>query len=44
MILGASRVDQLSDTLAAIDLEVDAESKVKLDDVTMEYRRGDSVR
>jgi aryl-alcohol dehydrogenase-like predicted oxidoreductase len=39
-ILGASRPDQLTDTLGAVDLEVPAELKKKLDDVTDQYRLG----
>jgi len=39
-ILGASRPDQLTDTLGAVDLEVPAELKTKLDDVTDQYRCG----
>ena len=39
-ILGASRPDQLTDTLGAVDLEVPAELKAKLDDVTDQYRSG----
>lgn len=44
VILGASRLDQLTDTLSAIDLEIDQELKKKLDDLTAEYRRGDASR
>ena len=43
-ILGASRPEQLTDTLAAIDLQLDAGFKTKLDELTAEYRMGDSVR
>jgi aryl-alcohol dehydrogenase-like predicted oxidoreductase len=43
-ILGASRPDQLTDTLAACDLKIDAEIKNKLDEITAEYRFGDSAR
>jgi 1-deoxyxylulose-5-phosphate synthase len=39
-ILGASRPDQLTDILGAVDLEVPAELKTKLDDVTDQYRWG----
>lgn len=39
-ILGASRPDQLTDTLAAVDLDVPAELKTKLDGVTNQYRLG----
>lgn len=44
VILGASRADQLTDTLAAVDLALDADMKKKLDELTAEYRRGDAVR
>jgi 1-deoxyxylulose-5-phosphate synthase len=37
-ILGASRPDQLTDTLGAVDLEVTADLKTKLDDITSQYR------
>jgi 1-deoxyxylulose-5-phosphate synthase len=43
VVLGASRARQLTDTLAAADVEVDAELKKQLDDLTAEYRRGDAV-
>jgi aryl-alcohol dehydrogenase-like predicted oxidoreductase len=39
-ILGASRPDQLTDTLGAVDLEVPAELKAKLDEITDQYRWG----
>ncbi|HUE68586.1 MAG TPA: aldo/keto reductase [Candidatus Acidoferrum sp.] len=39
-ILGASRPDQLTDTLAAVDLEVPAELKARLDEITDQYRGG----
>ncbi len=41
VILGASRVEQVTDTLAAADYRLDSELKAKLDEVTIEYRRGD---
>jgi aryl-alcohol dehydrogenase-like predicted oxidoreductase len=43
-IIGASRPDQLADTLASVDLKLDAELKARLDDATIEYRRGDAAR
>lgn len=43
-ILGASRVDQLADTLAAVDLVLDTGLKKELDELTDEYRRGDAGR
>jgi 1-deoxyxylulose-5-phosphate synthase len=39
-ILGASRPDQLTDTLGAVDLDLPAELKTKLDDITDQYRLG----
>jgi aryl-alcohol dehydrogenase-like predicted oxidoreductase len=39
-ILGASRPDQLTDTLGAVDLELPDELKTKLDDITDQYRWG----
>ncbi|MDE1996413.1 MAG: aldo/keto reductase [Rhizobiaceae bacterium] len=44
VILGASRTEQLTDTLAAADYALDPELKVKLDELTAEYRRGDATR
>ncbi|HTV75345.1 MAG TPA: aldo/keto reductase [Candidatus Acidoferrales bacterium] len=44
VILGASRLDQLTDTLAAGDLTMDSQTKAELDDMTIEYRRGDAGR
>jgi aryl-alcohol dehydrogenase-like predicted oxidoreductase len=41
-ILGASRVDQLADTLAAAALVLDGEVKARLDALTQEYRQGDA--
>jgi aryl-alcohol dehydrogenase-like predicted oxidoreductase len=43
-LLGASRVEQLDDTLAASAYRLDPELKQKLDAWTLDYRRGDSVR
>ena len=42
VILGASRLDQLTDTLAAADYKLDSAVKAKLDEVSTEYRRGDA--
>jgi 1-deoxyxylulose-5-phosphate synthase len=39
-ILGASRPDQLDDTLVAVDLELPASLKAELDDITHEHRWG----
>jgi aryl-alcohol dehydrogenase-like predicted oxidoreductase len=41
VILGASRVDQLTDTLAAADCKLDGALKTRLDEVSIEFRRGD---
>jgi NAD(P)-dependent dehydrogenase (short-subunit alcohol dehydrogenase family) len=43
-ILGASRVDKLANTLAAVDLVLDDELKKELDELTEEYRRRDASR
>jgi len=43
-IIGASRPEQLVDTLKAVDLRIDDTLKQKLDDLTAEYRKGDSLR
>ena len=42
VILGASRLDQLTDTLAAADYKLDSAVKARLDEVSIEYRRGDA--
>ena len=44
VILGASCPAQLSDTLAAADLDLPDDAKVALDDLTHEYRWGDAAR
>jgi aryl-alcohol dehydrogenase-like predicted oxidoreductase len=44
VILGASRLEQLIDTLAAADYILDGAVKTQLDDVSIEYRRGDVGR
>lgn len=44
VILGASRIEQLTDTLAAADYRLEPDLKAKLDDLTAEYRRGDATR
>ncbi|MGV1761193.1 aldo/keto reductase [Rhizobium sp. A22-96] len=44
VILGASRTGQLTDTLAASDYTLAPELKASLDDLTLEYRRGDATR
>jgi len=43
-IVGASRPEQLADTLAATETPLDADLKARLDDLTLEYRREDSGR
>ena len=43
-ILGASRLEQLDDSLAAPNYAVDPELKEQLDDLTAEYHRGDADR
>lgn len=43
-LIGASRADQLADNLAAIDFKLDAALKQQLDEITLQYRYGDSKR
>jgi aryl-alcohol dehydrogenase-like predicted oxidoreductase len=43
-IIGASRPDQLDETLAAVDVKLDDELLRELDELTREFRRGDAVR
>jgi 1-deoxyxylulose-5-phosphate synthase len=43
-IVGATRPEQLHDTLAAVDKPLDAALKAKLDELTVEYRFGDDIR
>ncbi|NML34671.1 aldo/keto reductase [Paraburkholderia antibiotica] len=43
-IIGASRAEQLSDTLAAADYTLDDTLKAKLDDASVQYRWGDAAR
>jgi len=43
VILGASRVEHLTDTLAAADYELDSASKTKLDEISIEFRKGDAM-
>ena len=42
VILGASRVEQLTDTLAAADCKLDSALKTRLDEVSVEFRTGDA--
>lgn len=43
-IVGASRPEQLADSLAAVDKPMDADLKARLDEVTAEWRRSDALR
>jgi aryl-alcohol dehydrogenase (NADP+) len=43
-IVGASRPEQLDDALNALESPLTSEMKMQLDDMTADYRRGDSVR
>jgi len=43
-ILGASRPEQLKETLAAAEVRLAPDLKAKLDELTLEYRRGDAAR
>jgi aryl-alcohol dehydrogenase-like predicted oxidoreductase len=43
VILGASRVEQLTDTLAAADYELDSAAKTELDEASIEFRKGDAT-
>ena len=43
-IVGASRPQQLADTLAAIETPLEADLKARLDDLIVEYRRGNTGR
>ena len=43
-IIGASRPEQLDDSLAAVDFKLDSDLKRQLDEVTHEYRMGDAPR
>ena len=43
-IIGASRPDQLDDTLAAAEVKLEAGVLSGLDELTRDYRRGDAVR
>jgi aryl-alcohol dehydrogenase (NADP+) len=43
-IVGASRPEQLDDTLAAVDVSLDDDVVARLDELTAEYRRGDAPR
>jgi aryl-alcohol dehydrogenase-like predicted oxidoreductase len=43
-IIGASRPDQLDESLAAVDVVLDADVLARLDDLTRPYRMGDAAR
>jgi 1-deoxyxylulose-5-phosphate synthase len=43
-LLGASRPEQLDESLAAATYRLDSALKQKMDDLTLEYRRGDAPR
>src|SRR4029077_5235899 len=43
VILGASRVEHVTDTLAAADYKLDSALKTKLDEVSVEFRGGDAT-
>ena len=43
-IIGASRPEQLFESLKAVEVKLDDNLKQKLDDITAEYRRGDALR
>jgi aryl-alcohol dehydrogenase (NADP+) len=43
-IVGASRPEQLDATLAAVDVQLDADLVARLDELTAPYRRGDAPR
>ncbi len=43
-IIGASRPDQLDDTLAAAEVKLDAVVLGRLDELTRDFRRGDATR
>jgi aryl-alcohol dehydrogenase-like predicted oxidoreductase len=44
VILGASRLEQLTDTIAAHDYKLDDSCKLQLDEITAEFRRGNSTK
>jgi 1-deoxyxylulose-5-phosphate synthase len=43
-IIGASRPDQLDDTLAAAEAKLEGDLLHRLDELTREFRRGDAIR
>lgn len=43
-IIGASKAEQLNDSLKALEYEIDHDLKARLDEMTQQYRRGDAER
>jgi aryl-alcohol dehydrogenase (NADP+) len=43
-IIGASRPEQLAESLAAVDTDLDSDLKAELDELTASYRQGDAPR
>jgi aryl-alcohol dehydrogenase-like predicted oxidoreductase len=43
-IIGASKPEQLDDSIAALGVSLSEDLKAQLDEVTAEYRRGDAPR
>jgi aryl-alcohol dehydrogenase-like predicted oxidoreductase len=43
-IIGASRPDQLKDSVAAVDAPIDPDVREQLDQLTYEFRFGDNAR
>ena len=43
-IVGASRPEQLADSVAAVEIPLDTEVKTQLDQLTHEFRFGDNAR
>lgn len=43
-IIGASKPEQLADSIAAVDVKLTPELKAKLDEMSQEFRFGDAVR
>jgi aryl-alcohol dehydrogenase (NADP+) len=43
-IIGASRPEQLDETLAAAEVQVDDDLLARLDTLTREFRKGDAAR
>ncbi len=44
VIIGASQVGQLTDSLATADWDIEPSLKAQLDEATVEYRWGDAAR